>query len=97
MNPAIYKELQREYDLKRQKAIKNAEKRKKDLLDNLPKYKELANKDGKDIEVLFHPGFMDVDKEDINHKNIVFKEFYLSKNRKTEFDSVMKISERSVQ
>ena len=63
----------------------------------LPKYKELAKKDGKDIEVLFHPGFMDVDKEDINHKNIVFKEFYLSKNRKTEFDSVIKISERSVQ
>ena len=44
MNPAIYKELQREYDLKRQKAIKNAEKRKKDLLDNLPKYKELEDK-----------------------------------------------------
>ena len=63
----------------------------------LPKYKRLAEKDGKDIEVLFHPGYMEQDKADINYKNIVFKEFYLSKNRKTEFNSVMKISERSVQ
>ena len=62
----------------------------------LPKYKRLAEKDGKDIEVLFHPGYMEQDKADIHYKNIVFKEFYLSKNRKTEFDSVMKISERSV-
>ena len=62
----------------------------------LSEYKELASKDGKDIEVLFHPGYMDADKDRINHKSIVFKEFYLSKNRKTEFDSVIKISERSV-
>ena len=40
---------------------------------------------------------MDIDKADINYKNIVFKDFYLSPNRKTEFDSVMKIKERSVQ
>ena len=35
-------------------------------------------------------------KPDFKNKNIVFKKFYLSENRKTEFDSVMKISERSV-
>ena len=63
----------------------------------LPKYKELAQKNGRDIEVLFHPGYMEQDKSDINYKNIVFKEFYLSKNRKTEFDSVMKIPERRIQ
>jgi len=62
----------------------------------LLKYKKLAEKDGRDIEVLFHPGYLDGDEADINYKNIVFKKFYLSKNRKTEFDSVMKISERSV-
>ena len=31
MNPAVYNEVQREYDLKRQKAINEAEQRKKDL------------------------------------------------------------------
>lgn len=60
----------------------------------LPKYKQLARKDGKDIEVLFHPGYTVGDKLHMNYENIVFKEFYLSSNRKTEFDSVMKISER---
>lgn len=44
MNPAIYNEVQREYDLKRQKAINEADKRKKELLEKLPKYKELQDK-----------------------------------------------------
>ena len=60
----------------------------------LPKYKKLAERKGSDIEVLFHPGYTDDDKADFNYENVVFKEFYLSPNRKTEFDSVMKISER---
>ena len=61
----------------------------------LPKYKNLADKKGMDIEVLFHPGFLD--KEiDFENKNIVFSKFYISENRKTEFDSVMNIKERSV-
>lgn len=63
----------------------------------LPKYKELAKKDGRDIEVLFHPGYMDMNETDMNLKNIVFKDFYLSPNRKTEFNSVMNISERRMQ
>ena len=63
----------------------------------LPKYKKLAEKDDRDIEVLFHPGYMNMTKADADCKNIVFKEFYLSPDRKTEFDSVMNISERSVQ
>ena len=63
----------------------------------LPKYKEYAQKDGMDIEVLFHPGYLDKGKGLNNCKNIVFKNFYLSLNRKTEFDSVMKISERGVE
>ena len=62
----------------------------------LPEYIKMSEKDGRDIEVLFHPGYSE--KSDINfeNKNVVFKEFYLSPNRKTEFDSVMKLSERSV-
>ncbi|MBR6572623.1 MAG: ChbG/HpnK family deacetylase [Clostridia bacterium] len=61
----------------------------------LPKYKKLAEKDGMDIEVLFHPGYLEKNEQDFKNKNVVFKEFYLSENRKIEFDSVMKIQERS--
>lgn len=61
----------------------------------LPKYIKMAEKYGRDIEVLFHPGYMDRE-TDFKNKNIVFEKFYLSENRKTEFDSVINISERSV-
>ena len=60
----------------------------------LPKYKELAEKDGMDIEVLFHPGYFDKREPDLKEKHIVFERFYFSKNRKTEFDSVIKLTER---
>ena len=63
----------------------------------LPKYKKLATRNGGDIEVLFHPGYTNECEFDFQDKRIVFKEFYLSSNRKIEFDSVMKMSERSVQ
>ena len=62
----------------------------------LPGYIKMAEKNGRDIEVLFHPGYFDNSETDFENKNIVFEKFYLSENRKTEFDSVMKISERSV-
>ena len=62
----------------------------------LPKYKKLAQKDGRDVEVLFHPGYTNGCESEWKGKNIAFKEFYLSPNRKIEFDSVMKISERRV-
>lgn len=70
------------------------EKRVKKIL---PKYIKMAEKDGRDIEVLFHPGYLEKSEIDFKNKNIIFKKFYSSENRKTEFDSVMKISERSVQ
>ena len=60
----------------------------------LPEYIRLAKKNGCDAEILFHTGYLNDNK--INSDNIVFKEFYLSENRKKEFDSVMNISERSV-
>ena len=60
----------------------------------LPKYICLAKKYGRDIEVLFHPGYLD--KDESNLKDMVFNRFYLSENRKKEFDSVMNIAERSV-
>ena len=60
----------------------------------LPHYVKLAERQGKDIEVLFHPGYFSEDELLPENKNIVFQKFYLSKNRKTEFDSVIKIAER---
>lgn len=54
----------------------------------LPKYEKLAEKIGADIEVLFHPGYLDKNEVDFENKNIVFKNFYFSENRKTEFNSV---------
>ena len=62
----------------------------------LPQYIKTAEKDGKDIEVLFHPGYLDKKETDFKNKNIAFDKFYFSENRKTEFDSITKISERSV-
>jgi len=36
MNPAVYKEVQRQYDLKRQRAISEAENRKEQLKKDEP-------------------------------------------------------------
>ena len=47
MNSAVYKEVQREYDLKRQRAIKEAEARSEELIEKQPKYKELLEKKNK--------------------------------------------------
>lgn len=62
----------------------------------LPKYIKRANKRGRDIEILFHPGYFEKAETDFQGKNIVFENFYLSPNRKIEFDTVMNLSERSV-
>ena len=55
----------------------------------LPHYVKLAEKNKKDIEVLFHPGYLE--KDELADGNVVFDDFYLSRNRKTEFDAVMNI------
>lgn len=44
MNTSMYKELEREYDYKRQNAIREAQNRKKELLNALPKLAELEEK-----------------------------------------------------
>ena len=58
------------------------EKRVKKIL---PKFEKMAEKSGHDVEILFHPGY--VEKTDL--KSTVFDKFYLSDNRKEEFDTVM--------
>lgn len=60
----------------------------------LPEYVKIAEKNGRDIEVLFHPGYLEKGECDI--KNISFDKFYFSENRKTEYNSVMKISAKEV-
>ena len=47
MNPAVYKELQREYDLKRARAISESERKKDELLSREPKYSQLVDKKNK--------------------------------------------------
>ena len=47
MNPAVYKEVQRQYDLKRERAIRECERKKEELLNKEPKYKELIDKKNK--------------------------------------------------
>ena len=60
----------------------------------LPKFIRRAAKSGRDIEVLFHPGYPEPDEANLN--TLAFERFYRSKNRTVEFDCVMKLSERSV-
>ena len=62
----------------------------------LTEYKKLAEKNGNDIEVLLHPGYLQNNPEALKNKDIAFEKFYLSKNRRTEFDTIMSIKERSV-
>ena len=62
------------------------------VLKVLPAFLSLAKKKGMDAEVLFHPAYV----SELKTENVVFHKFYLSENRKTEFDTVKKISERSV-
>ena len=62
----------------------------------LPEYVKLAEKKGTDAEILFHPGYLENADNGFKEKNVVFEKFYCSGNRKTEFDSVLKLTEGSV-
>ena len=58
----------------------------------LPKYVKLAEKKGKNVDVSFHPGYLDQENADLDNKNVAFKRFYLSDKRKTEFESLINLS-----
>ena len=60
----------------------------------LPHYIKLASKQGKDIEILSHPGYLKEKEIDFKEKNVKFKKFYLSENRETEFKAAMNILKR---
>ena len=57
----------------------------------LPKYVDYAKKRGRDIEVLFHPGFVKTDEQNEIPANIKFKDFYLSTGRTNEYRAVMSL------
>ena len=58
----------------------------------LPKYVKLAERNGKSVDVSFHPGYLDQDDTVFNNKNVAFKRFYLSEKRKNEFESLINLS-----
>ncbi len=57
----------------------------------LGKYTRIASKKNADIEILFHPGYTNCDETLTEAVREDFKEFYLSHDRKTEYDSVMNL------
>lgn len=58
----------------------------------LPAYLKLAKKHNKDIEVLFHPGYLRDGELDLENTPIVFEHFYQAKDRETEFAAAMNLS-----
>lgn len=57
----------------------------------LEKYKTIASKNDADIEILFHPGYTNTDENLPDAVRGDFKKFYLSDNRRLEYDSILKI------
>ncbi len=55
----------------------------------LPKYKKKAKKLNKDIEIAFHPGYLEKGEGSTYRCRADFKKFYLSKWRKIEYDTLM--------
>ena len=54
----------------------------------LPHYLKLAEKKNSDLEVLFHPGYMEEGDSVLDIHKTGFNKFYASSGRKTEFDAV---------
>lgn len=57
----------------------------------LPKYGKLARKQGRDIEIALHPGYMEPGERLIAGAKTSFETFYYSPNRKAEFETLMHI------
>lgn len=54
----------------------------------LPEFIKYARKRNKNLEVLFHPGYISDDENTPYFKSIKFKKFYLSPGRRHEYDAV---------
>lgn len=59
----------------------------------LPYYIRQAEKDRADIEILFHPGYInrETEKENVKHK---FTRFYFSQGRKTEYKTILNLKKQ---
>lgn len=55
----------------------------------LPHYIALAEKQGRDVEVLFHPGYTDPGRSIFNVTNTKFLSFYRSEGRRKEYEALM--------
>ena len=64
------------------------EKRVKKIL---PHYLKKANKNKMDVEVLFHPGYIEKNEIVLKDCNKSFEKFYFSKHRKTEYNTLINL------
>ncbi len=55
----------------------------------LPRYLKIAKKQGRDIEIALHPGYLEAGESLMDGCRADFKKFYLSKDRKIEYDTLM--------
>ena len=55
----------------------------------LPRYLKIAKKQGRDIEIALHPGYLEAGESLMDGCRADFKKFYLSKGRKIEYDTLM--------
>ena len=62
---------------------------KKNIEKLLPKYIKLAEKSGRDIELCFHPGYVETARDLPGGIREDFKKFYLSPRRKMEYDTLL--------
>ena len=58
----------------------------------LPKFIEYAQKREKDLEVLFHPGYITEDENTAYSKSVKFRKFYLSPGRRREYNAARNIN-----
>lgn len=58
----------------------------------LPKYLKIANKNGKDIEIALHPGYVEKGEHLIKGCRAGFEKFYFSQWRKVEYETLLNLN-----
>ena len=60
----------------------------------LPHYYKLSEKHNMDVEILFHPGYIEAEEKLLDARKKGFERFYFSKGRKIEYDTVMNYNKK---
>ena len=60
----------------------------------LPKYINYAKRNKKEVELVFHPGYLESDEEMMKGIRIDFEKFYYSPWRKVEFDTLKNLKDK---